>query len=71
MLLLKLMLLSLHMMKSSSLSGFASDVNKVVCPPSSPLIESDEMPTHGDVDNIWMSVDEAAITQHEDVMQDD
>ncbi|GJV63945.1 hypothetical protein Tco_1474773 [Tanacetum coccineum] len=34
--------------ESSSLPELASDVNKVVCPPSSPTIESDEMPTNVD-----------------------
>ncbi|GJS77520.1 hypothetical protein Tco_0727401 [Tanacetum coccineum] len=50
--------------ESSSLPEHASDVNKVVCPPSSPTIESDEMPTYGDVDNMRMCVDEAATNQH-------
>ncbi|GKC82961.1 hypothetical protein Tco_1138678, partial [Tanacetum coccineum] len=57
--------------ESSSFPKLASDVNKVVCPPSSPTIESDEMPTHGDVDNTRMYVDEAATNQHVDMMQDD
>ncbi|GJR58474.1 putative PIF1 DNA helicase/replication protein A1-like protein [Tanacetum coccineum] len=57
--------------ESSSLPEHASDVNKIVCPPSSPTIESDEMPTQGDVDNMRMCVDETATTQHVDIMQDD
>nr|GEW24857.1 putative reverse transcriptase domain-containing protein [Tanacetum cinerariifolium] len=50
--------------ESSSLHELASNVNKVVCPPSSPTIESDEMPTHGDLDNMRMIVDDAANNQH-------
>ncbi|GJV71867.1 nucleic acid-binding, OB-fold protein [Tanacetum coccineum] len=57
--------------ESSSLPELASDVNKDVCPPSSPIIESDEMPTRGDEDKMMISVDEAAINQHVDIMQDD
>ncbi|GJV30875.1 hypothetical protein Tco_1391275, partial [Tanacetum coccineum] len=45
--------------ESSFWPEHASDVNKVVCPPSSPTIESDEMSTYGDVDNMRMCVDEA------------
>nr|GEZ27088.1 nucleic acid-binding, OB-fold protein [Tanacetum cinerariifolium] len=47
--------------ESSSLPELASDVNKDVCPPSSPTIEPDEMPTRADEDKMMMSVDEAAI----------
>ncbi|GKF09802.1 hypothetical protein Tco_0044026 [Tanacetum coccineum] len=50
--------------ESSFWPEHASDVNKVVCPPSSPTIESDEMSTYGDVDNMRMCVDEAATNQH-------
>ncbi|GKD12459.1 replication protein A 70 kDa DNA-binding subunit B [Tanacetum coccineum] len=57
--------------ESSSFPELASHVNKVACPPSSPTIESDEMPTHGDIDNTRMYVDEAATNQHVDMMQDD
>ncbi|GKA92231.1 hypothetical protein Tco_0814156 [Tanacetum coccineum] len=47
--------------ESSSLPDIASDVNKVVCRCSSPIIKSDEMPTHIDVDNLRIHLDEAAI----------
>ncbi|GJV93048.1 hypothetical protein Tco_1540861 [Tanacetum coccineum] len=57
--------------ESSSLPELASDVNKDVCPPSSLIIEPDEMPTRGDEDKMMISVDEAAINQHVDIMQDD
>ncbi|GJY36194.1 nucleic acid-binding, OB-fold protein [Tanacetum coccineum] len=57
--------------ESSSLAELASDVNKDVCPPSSLIIEPDEMPTRGDEDKMMISVDEAAINQHVDIMQDD
>ncbi|GJZ64034.1 replication protein A 70 kDa DNA-binding subunit B [Tanacetum coccineum] len=46
--------------ETSSLPELAFDVNKVVCLPSSPTIESDQMTTHGDEDNMRMCVDEAA-----------
>ncbi|GKC13346.1 ATP-dependent DNA helicase PIF1-like protein, partial [Tanacetum coccineum] len=57
--------------ESSSLPELASDVNKDVSPLSSPTIEPDEMPTRGDEDKMMISVDEAAINQHVDIMQDD
>ncbi|GJY76331.1 hypothetical protein Tco_0481447 [Tanacetum coccineum] len=57
--------------ESLSLLELASDVNKDVSPLSSPTIEPDEMPTHGDEDKMMISVDEAAINQHVDIMQDD
>ncbi|GJR55908.1 hypothetical protein Tco_1406429 [Tanacetum coccineum] len=47
--------------ESSSLPDIASDVNKVVCRCSSPIIKSDEMPTHIDVDNLRIHLNEAAI----------
>nr|GEU36318.1 uncharacterized protein [Tanacetum cinerariifolium] len=57
--------------ESLSLPELASDVNKDVSPLSSPIIEPDEMPTRGDEDKMTISVDEAAINQHVDIMQDD
>ncbi|GJZ16894.1 hypothetical protein Tco_0553017 [Tanacetum coccineum] len=57
--------------ESSSLPELAYDVNKVVCHLLSPTIESDQMTTHGVVDNMRMCVNEAATNQHVDIMQDD
>nr|GEU32530.1 hypothetical protein [Tanacetum cinerariifolium] len=56
--------------ESLSLPELASDVNKDVSPLSSPTIEQDEMPTSDDEDKMMISVDEAAINQHVDIMQD-
>nr|GEW84434.1 nucleic acid-binding, OB-fold protein [Tanacetum cinerariifolium] len=56
--------------ESSSLPELVSDVKKDVPPLSSPTIEPDEMRTHGDEDKMMISVDEAAINQHVDIMQD-
>nr|GEU45310.1 replication protein A 70 kDa DNA-binding subunit B [Tanacetum cinerariifolium] len=57
--------------ESLSLPELATDVNKDVSPLSSPTIEPDEMPTRDDEDKMMISVDEAAINQHVDIMQDD
>nr|GEV92347.1 hypothetical protein [Tanacetum cinerariifolium] len=55
----------------SSLPELTSNVTKDVSPLSSPTIEPDEMATHGNEDKMMISVDEAAINQQVDIMQDD